>query len=764
MVISRQISEIMLRVVAIVIAITAAFPIPAREKIRNYSTADGMSHDRVQGIFEDSKGMIWVCTWYGIDRFDGYDFVSFRPHREFEADCRFKEAFALNDTLIIKTRNGHKLVFDMLELRFDGYTDSIPRYARRLRRRLTDRFGNTWASAQEGMTLTANPHSDFSYVVNADYPFARAIYEDSEGRIWVSWCREPGRNNTAGEVIIYDVEGHTLSVPLNDYAVYSIMEDDMKNIWLGTRDKGLIILTRNGDGRYRPIHYQTDDKSGSLSHNAIFDIVRDSHGRVWIATLGGGLNMVERGYDIARLSFSVPAGFPTEEYPRVRSVLEHAEILYVGTDTGMLRSRGVLSDANLTFVPVKSGASRPAEEIIHLTDWTSDAFLVSSFGKGIYGYDSGKDIFFPVAADSIAGRQPVFAAVPVGQDNLWVTTQTGILLYDLKKYNTYITPLGIKLKMLETQPLRDRHGQLWFATADGVVRVNDSLVAAVDLPTKVYFSDITFLKRDSVKTKILSHADTVITLTPDIRDVSLHVSSLRYGMLDGVKYFWRINEQDTTWTPVDGQNSILLTGLTPGEKTVEVCSTDSYGRMMDNIGKIRLTVTPHWYESRYFRIAVWTICIMVLSLMLYLFISNRRLRRIYESVINSQPVAIVSAAMTEIKPEESLTQSDRDFISALNDKIDGMIGTSDFSIDSIVSAMGMSRSVFYRRLKTIVGQSPSEYINKYRLTRAAGMLRENPDRPVSTIAYDCGFSSPQYFSNLFRKEYHMTPNEWRKNV
>lgn len=58
MVISRQISEIMLRVVAIVIAITAAFPIPAREKIRNYSTADGMSHDRVQGIFEDSKGMI----------------------------------------------------------------------------------------------------------------------------------------------------------------------------------------------------------------------------------------------------------------------------------------------------------------------------------------------------------------------------------------------------------------------------------------------------------------------------------------------------------------------------------------------------------------------------------------------------------------------------------------------------------------------------------------------------------------------------------
>ncbi|MDE6395122.1 MAG: hypothetical protein K2K77_07255, partial [Duncaniella sp.] len=380
-------------------------------------------------------------------------------------------------TLFIKTLNGRKLLFDMKGLGFEQYTGSIPKNARRLRRRLTDSFGNIWASSNSGIELTVNPTAGYSYVVNPDYPYARAMYEDSDGRIWIAWCGEPGRTDNPGEVIIYDASGKPIVTQMRGYGVYSIMEDVKKNIWLGTRDKGLIILTPGGNGQYRQIHYQARDDAGCLSHDAIFDIVSDSDGRVWLATLGGGLNVVDRGYDIANISFSVPAGFPAAEYPRVRSVLECGGKLYVGTDTGMLCSQEKVSDTNITFVAVKSGASHPAEEIIHLTDWTPHVFLVSSFGKGIYGYDCDKETFFIVAADSIADKQPVFAAVPVGNDSLWVTTQTGILLYDLTKHNTFITPMGGRLKMLETKPLRDSRGQLWFASTTGVVHINDSLMA-----------------------------------------------------------------------------------------------------------------------------------------------------------------------------------------------------------------------------------------------------------------------------------------------
>lgn len=44
---------------------------------RNYTTLDGMTHDRVADIYTDSRGFVWICTWYGVSRFDGYSFCNF---------------------------------------------------------------------------------------------------------------------------------------------------------------------------------------------------------------------------------------------------------------------------------------------------------------------------------------------------------------------------------------------------------------------------------------------------------------------------------------------------------------------------------------------------------------------------------------------------------------------------------------------------------------------------------------------------------------
>lgn len=36
-----------------------------------------MTHDRIADIYTDSRGFVWVCTWYGVSRFDGYTFKNF---------------------------------------------------------------------------------------------------------------------------------------------------------------------------------------------------------------------------------------------------------------------------------------------------------------------------------------------------------------------------------------------------------------------------------------------------------------------------------------------------------------------------------------------------------------------------------------------------------------------------------------------------------------------------------------------------------------
>ena len=79
--------------------------------VKSFSTADGMSHDRIVGLCQDDRGVVWICTWYGIDRYDGYGFKSFHPQGKQDTYSRFKKAFFRNDSIFVSTVNGRNLVF-----------------------------------------------------------------------------------------------------------------------------------------------------------------------------------------------------------------------------------------------------------------------------------------------------------------------------------------------------------------------------------------------------------------------------------------------------------------------------------------------------------------------------------------------------------------------------------------------------------------------------------------------------------------------------
>ena len=46
---------------------------------RRFNETDGLAHHHATGLVQDRQGMIWVATWNGLSRYDGYSFVSFKP-------------------------------------------------------------------------------------------------------------------------------------------------------------------------------------------------------------------------------------------------------------------------------------------------------------------------------------------------------------------------------------------------------------------------------------------------------------------------------------------------------------------------------------------------------------------------------------------------------------------------------------------------------------------------------------------------------------
>ena len=84
------------------------------------------------------------------------------------------------------------------------------------------------------------------------------------------------------------------------------------------------------------------------------------------------------------------------------------------------------------------------------------------------------------------------------------------------------------------------------------------------------------------------------------------------------------------------------------------------------------------------------------------------------------------------------------------------IQNSEFRIDDLAEAMSMSRTVFYRKVKSLMGVSPVDFVKTMRIKRAVQLL-EQDELTVSEVGYMSGFTTPQYFSRVFKEAMGCTP-------
>ncbi len=107
-------------------------------------------------------------------------------------------------------------------------------------------------------------------------------------------------------------------------------------------------------------------------------------------------------------------------------------------------------------------------------------------------------------------------------------------------------------------------------------------------------------------------------------------------------------------------------------------------------------------------------------------------------------------------------KSDQQFIDNLNTEIDKHISDINFSIESLTKKLFISRSNFQRKLKSICGYTPADYLRTYRLKKAAQLLIEQGIR-VNEVAFEVGFNSASYFTKCFVKQFGMLPKDFVKN-
>ena len=107
---------------------------------------------------------------------------------------------------------------------------------------------------------------------------------------------------------------------------------------------------------------------------------------------------------------------------------------------------------------------------------------------------------------------------------------------------------------------------------------------------------------------------------------------------------------------------------------------------------------------------------------------------------------------------------DNDFLEKVQTLVAENLDSEEFNLNELIKSMGMSRTVFFRKLKTVSGQTPSEFIQTIRIKKGAELLRNHPEMNIGEISDAIGFNTPKYFAKCFKDHYGKSPFEWRKDA
>lgn len=192
---------------------------------------------------------------------------------------------------------------------------------------------------------------------------------------------------------------------------------------------------------------------------------------------------------------------------------------------------------------------------------------------------------------------------------------------------------------------------------------------------------------------------------------------------------------------------------------------------------------PQWLTSWWMYCVYILSCICIVSLAIHNYILMRQRKRFLKQMKNIVvPITQKDKDNNEIQVQ---TDNDSDPPHSSNDvanssptdkttvqdpllqqaiaNIELHLSDDSYSVEQLSSDMCMSRMTFYRKIQSLTGQKPTEFIRTIRLHHAAELLYEG-HLSITEISYETGFSSVSYFSRCFRTMFGVPPTQFGKTT
>jgi AraC-like DNA-binding protein len=709
------------------------------------------------GMLMDKNGIMWFSTWSGLTRYDGYDFCTFKTMAGDHCSMpnnRIRCIRMDKSGNIICTVDAKDYLFDTKKYTYTNCPKIL--YPTKFKTELNINKVH-WKIVNRGISKTVKIEKPGELLTETIGRNINCLYVDKTKRLWV--C---GRNdNTIAiynkhlNLIGYLGRNGTISSIKHSFVapVFNIQQALDGGLWICTKHGGLYKIMKNGKLK----HYKT-------IHKNIYDVKEDMQGHIWIATMGGGLEFLSN----SQKNQSIKAyGYPKKHYEGVRSLtITNDGFLMAATTNGIVSAKiGNVKEMVFHIYsknPYKKNSLSCNSTMQIIENYRKQLFACTESGglnkkthTGWQHVDTNNEI-----------PTDIMLSMTEHDRKIWIVANNQIIAFrpNSGSFSIYDQHFwNIKCSFMEAIP-QFINNKMVFGTRDGAL-----VVPIIKLKRKSTYLPLVFTKMEIRGNNIdyAINSKKEIILNPDERSLTLSFAALDYSDNTGIRYAYRISKNNR-WTLLKSTHAATFIDLAPGEYLFEVKSTDNQGEWVHNNRIIKIIVTPTFWETRISHFLI-SVIILISILILYhtcLYINRMKKER-------REALDTYVALMNDKESHKQQLVKDREILKAVKIKaeddefmrhvmlfIETNMSQSSLTVDDMAQGVAVSRSVIDRKVKSIVGITPAELLRKTRIQRACKML-ENIKKPISNIAYDCGFVDPKYFGKVFKQVTGITPTDYR---
>jgi signal transduction histidine kinase/ligand-binding sensor domain-containing protein len=280
-----------------------------RLQFTHLKSDNGLSSSIVTSILQDHRGLVWIGTYDGLNRYDGFDFVVYRNNSADSTSLSNNVVRTIiedhHKNLLIGTQHGLCL-YDRDKDRFLNYmidkSSPLKDIDCIVSKIAEDSLGNLWLATDLGLIYFDRINNQIKRYNNdpkdqesLSNDFLEAVLIDRNNRLWIT--SRKGLNLFLPETGTFQhiTQSENDTRDLSDINFTDIAEDKSGNLWFGST-AGLYCLKNNPEARITGlIHYSFNPREKySLSINQVQCLYVDDSNNLWIGTENGGLNLFDR--------------------------------------------------------------------------------------------------------------------------------------------------------------------------------------------------------------------------------------------------------------------------------------------------------------------------------------------------------------------------------------------------------------------------------------------------------------------------------------